>query len=325
MPDRSPRSRAARLLVPALVAMALLPWLGTASAAAAPVYPHQSIGNRGVDVKAIQWFLLHHGDGPRVDGIYGSSTAAAVKTFQAAHELPVTGQVDGRTWAKLVVRVETGTKGDAVRALQRQLIDKRGSDLKVDGVYGTATKRALTRFQNHMGISPTGVAGPLTWRYLIAHFERPVFAGKVCDYQVGNGLADWGTAAAIGQLEAAAFRVVDLGHGRVAVGDIGLEHGGNIALHQSHERGLDVDIRPMRKNKDQCRWGVNYRWSTYDRAATRDLIKAIRATAPGHVKLIYFNDPVLIREGLTRYYSGHDDHLHIRYCEKIHSVRAYDC
>ena len=67
---------------------------------------------------------------------------------------------------------------------------------------------------------------------------------------------------------------------------------------------------------------MNYRWTTYDRAATRDLIKAIRATASGHVKLIYFNDPVLIREGLTTWYSGHDDHLHIRYCEKIHPVRG---
>lgn len=43
------------------------------------------------------------------------------------------------------------------------------------------------------------------------------------------------------------------------------------------------------------------------------------------MKLIYFNDPVLIREGLTTWYTGHDDHLHIRYCEKVYSVSAYDC
>ena len=69
----------------------------------------------------------------------------------------------------------------------------------------------------------------------------------------------------------------------------------------------------------------NYRVTSYDRTATRALIKAIRATAPGHVKLIYFNDPVLIKEGLVRPYAGHDDHLHIRYCEKIHFDAAYDC
>ena len=60
--------------------------------------------------------------------------------------------------------------------------------------------------------------------------------------------------------------------------------------------------------------------SSYDRTATRALIKAIRAAAPGHVKLIYFNDPVLIREGLTTRYTGHDDHLHIRYCEPGYPV-----
>jgi len=34
---------------------------------------------------------------------------------------------------------------------------------------------------------------------------------------------------------------------------------------------------------------------------------------------------VLIREGLTRWYSGHDDHLHVRYCEPYHPVATYRC
>jgi hypothetical protein len=65
--------------------------------------------------------------------------------------------------------------------------------------------------------------------------------------------------------------------------------------------------------------------AVYERTATRALVKAIRAAAPGHVKLIYFNDPVLIREGLTRYYPGHDDHVHVRYCERVYPLAAYDC
>ena len=59
--------------------------------------------------------------------------------------------------------------------------------------------------------------------------------------------------------------------------------------------------------------------------ATRALIKDIRAAAPGHVKLIYFNDPVLIREGLTTHFPGHDDHLHIRYCEHAYPLEMYRC
>jgi hypothetical protein len=55
------------------------------------------------------------------------------------------------------------------------------------------------------------------------------------------------------------------------------------------------------------------------------MIRAFRAASPGHIKLIWFNDPVLIREGLTSWHSGHDDHVHVRFCEKIHPIAAYDC
>ncbi len=316
----------------ALTLAAVLTTIGPAGAAtataatAALAFPHQSLGNRGVDVKAIQGFLRHHGSmADRVDGVYGTTTVAAVRTFQASRGLTVDGKVGQHTWAALLVRVAPGSTGEAVRALQRQLNEKRAAGVPVDGVYGALTQGALRSFQRHARIGETGIAGAVTWQALIAHFERPAFGSKVCDYQVGNGLADWGTAAAIGQMEAAASVVENLGHGRVAVGDIGFEHGGDIPGHDSHERGLDVDVRPMRTDRAQCRWGVNYRWSTYDRAATRDLIKAIRATAPGHIKLIYFNDPVLVREGLTSWSTGHDNHLHVRYCERVHPVAAYDC
>ena len=81
----------------------------------------------------------------------------------------------------------------------------------------------------------------------------------------------------------------------------------------------------MRRLRNQCTWGTNWHSASYDRAATRELINAIRAAAPGHVKLIYFNDPVLIKEGLTTEFKGHDDHLHIRYCEPGHPLKMYRC
>lgn len=309
-----------------LLVVLIVGWLAAApSAAAARLYPNQSLGNRGVDVKALQGLLMHRGAALRVDGVYGATTDAAIRSFQVANGLPVNGQADESTWVKLVVRVQSGSTGEAVKALQRQLNEKRLAGLAVDGVFGASTKAALVAYQRHAGLAQTGVVGPMTWRYLISAFERPVFGGKVCDYQVGNGRADWGTAAAIGQIEAAAVTVVAQSHGRVAIGDIGFEYGGTISGHTSHRYGLDVDVRPMRTDKRQCSWGGSYRTATYDRAATRDLVKAVRAAAPGHVRLIWFNDPVLVREGLVRWHAGHDDHLHIRYCEKVHPVAAYDC
>jgi peptidoglycan hydrolase-like protein with peptidoglycan-binding domain len=315
-----------RLLLPAVLATVAIATSVGPAAALTTTYPHQSQGNRGTNVRAIQHFLRHHGDpSVPVDGWFGWPTTEALKAFQRAHGLQPTGTTNGQTWIALRVPVGPGATGEAVLALQEELNAKRRAGLDVTGTVDGATVSAIKAFQKHARLRVTGGANPETWRALLAHLELPVWGSVLCDYGVGNGPANWGTSATIGQIRNAASRVVHVGHGRIAIGDIGYEHGGDIAQHQTHEHGMDVDIRPMRKAEDQCRWGVNWRWSSYDRAATRDLIKAIRAAAPGHVKLIYFNDPVLVREGLVTRYLGHDDHLHVRYCERSHPVAMYTC
>jgi peptidoglycan hydrolase-like protein with peptidoglycan-binding domain len=317
---------ASRRLLPVVVALLLLAATAPGAAAVTARFPTQSLGNRGADVRAIQGLLTYRGHPVAIDGVFGTATQDAAAAFQAEVGLPSTGIVSDLTWPKLIVTVGPDSTGEAVAALQRLLNEKRRAGLAVDGVFGPATRAAVVAFQRHMGLARTGTVGGQTWRFLAWHYDYPSFnARTLCDYSVGNGLANWGTGAAIGQLEAAAALFRASGYGRVSVGDIGREHGGNIALHQTHEVGLDVDLRPIRDNRNQCTWGTNWRVASYDRNATRTLIKAIRAAAPGHVKLIYFNDPVLIREGLTRRYPGHDDHLHVRYCEKAHALAAYRC
>jgi hypothetical protein len=276
-------------------------------------------------VGAIQGLLREHGSDIEIDRVFGATTKTAVQAFQKAHGLTANGIVAAATWKALVVPVKLGSTGEAVKVLQRLLNEKRGAGQGVTGTFGPVTQANVAAFQKHYGMTVWGSAGAVTWRRLIAHFEYPSWSDRMCDYSVGNGTANWGTSAAIGQLEAAAARFIKLGFGKVVVGDVSFQHGGNIPLHETHEQGLDVDIRLIRKNEDQCRWGTNYHWSTYDRSATRALIKAIRATAPGHIKVIYFNDPVLIGEGLTKWYTGHDDHIHVRYCEASHPVARYDC
>jgi peptidoglycan hydrolase-like protein with peptidoglycan-binding domain len=296
---------------------------GTASAA----FPNQSLGNRGADVRAIQGLLRAHAIPVAVDGVFGTTTRDGVKTFQAAHGLTATGVVRATTWAKLIVGLGPGSTGEAVKVVQRQLNEKRRAGLTVDGIYGTPTRNAVIAFQRHVGMTPHGGVGPVTWRKLIWHYDYPSFSAgaNLCDYSVGNGKANWATGAAIGQLEAASKAFAATHQGRISVGDASYEHGGNIPLHATHEVGLDVDIRPIRDAENQCTWSTNWRFTSYDRAATRTLIRMIRGTAPGHVKLIYFNDPVLIREGLTTWYTGHDDHLHIRYCEPSYPIARYRC
>jgi peptidoglycan hydrolase-like protein with peptidoglycan-binding domain len=63
-------------------------------------------GNRN-DVKRIQQILRDKGHyRGEVDGVFGLRTWASIRGFQKAENLPVTGQLDTRTAAKLGVRPE---------------------------------------------------------------------------------------------------------------------------------------------------------------------------------------------------------------------------
>jgi peptidoglycan hydrolase-like protein with peptidoglycan-binding domain len=330
----------------AIVGLIVLAGAAAPALAAVPTfYRTQSLGDRGTDVTTIQQLIHLHqtsaappaggrtvivrGIDPLlvpIDGIYGTTTADAVRAFQASRGLVESGIVDGATWRALVIPVGPGATGDAVVAVQRLLVEKQAAAVPIDGVYGGATTTAVTAFEAHMGLAQTGSVDRATWRALVWHLELPRFSpSALCDYSSGNGPANWGTAETISTLEAAGAAMVAAGYGRVVIGDVSLEHGGDIAGHESHELGLDADIRPMRKANDQCSNRTNWTLTSYDRAATRALVKAIRAATPGHVKLIFFNDPVLIEEGLTTRYPGHDDHLHLRFCEVGFSDSRYRC
>ena len=180
---------------------------GVASAGA-PIYPHQSVGNRGSNVRAIQG-LLRQQTAPDlyISGVFDASDGRRGPCLPDGRGLPVTGMVDAATWARLIVRLDPGATGEAVKVVQRQLNDKRRAGLTVDGVLAGATATAVRSFQRHAGLPSTGIVDASTWRHLIGHFESPVFGRWMCDYEVGNGPADWGTGAAIGQVRAAA--VVD--------------------------------------------------------------------------------------------------------------------
>ncbi len=349
-PSRRPRPIRRRGLVAALllaVAATVAPSLGVRPALAAipASYPTQSLGDRGTDVATIQRLLRHRqavappATGGRtvivrrrnpivipVDGIFGASTADGVRGFQASVGMARTGIVEGSTWAVLVVPLALGSSGEAVSAVQALLREKRAAAVPLDGAFGASTRSAVISFQQHAGLATTGAADAATWRSLVGHYELPRFSSAaLCDYSGSGGAASWGRAETVAVLEATGAAAVGAGLGRVAVGDVSLEHGGVMPGHETHAVGLDADIRPMRDANDQCSSGTRWTLSTYDRAATQAVIRAIRAAAAGHVKLIYFNDPVLIREGLTTWYTGHENHLHLRICEATHPGTMYDC
>jgi hypothetical protein len=63
------------------------------------------IGAIGEAVKQAQAILMSQGCGPaKADGVFGESTAAAIRQFQTRKSLPVTGVVDDTTWQPLMNR-----------------------------------------------------------------------------------------------------------------------------------------------------------------------------------------------------------------------------
>lgn len=59
-----------------------------------------------------------------------------------------------------------GSQGDEVRRIQKKLKSLGYYKGSVDGVYGTATQKAVRSFQKNCGITADGIAGPKTIRYL---------------------------------------------------------------------------------------------------------------------------------------------------------------
>ncbi|WP_371660802.1 peptidoglycan-binding protein [Streptomyces sp. NBC_00280] len=138
----------------------------TVAAQAQSSWPVVKSGQRGVDVATVQLLLTAQGHTTSADGVFGPGTAAQVKALQRAKGLTADGVVGPKTWAKLIVTVKTGSKGPAVKALQKQLTDN-GHAATADGVFGPATTAQVKAFQKAKGLTADGIVGPNTWARLV--------------------------------------------------------------------------------------------------------------------------------------------------------------
>jgi murein DD-endopeptidase MepM/ murein hydrolase activator NlpD len=106
-----------------------------------------------------------------VDGITGSWTQQAVRTFQSQHGLAVDGIAGPQTRAALGKRgkpklgkrpMHIGQRGWDVAALQFLLHERGFEPGGFDGGFGPNTRNAVRRFQSAAHIGVDGVAGPAT-------------------------------------------------------------------------------------------------------------------------------------------------------------------
>jgi N-acetyl-anhydromuramyl-L-alanine amidase AmpD len=133
----------------------------------APAWPTLTAGAAGERVRSVQLLLRRHGSAPTVTGTYDSATARAVRSFQAAVGARVDGVAGRQTWNQLVAPLAVGGRGDAVRAVQGQLTSY-GSDVRVDGAFGPATRAAVASFQAGASLPADGVVDARTWAALVA-------------------------------------------------------------------------------------------------------------------------------------------------------------
>ncbi len=142
------------------------------------------VGMSGSDVRQVQNRLISLGYlSGSADGDFGGATETAVKAFQKKAKIWDDGIAGPDTQEKLFasnapkagsvaaavgVSLKEGMDGDEVRALQKRLITLGYLKGTADGDFGTATKTAVTAFQQNNGLKADGIAGTATQNKLYA-------------------------------------------------------------------------------------------------------------------------------------------------------------
>lgn len=135
------------------------------------------------NVKAVQSALsargFYSGD---LDGSFGGGTEQAVKDFQQAMGLRVTGMA-GPTTQRLLYggtstsgsysKLKEGDSGSKVKQLQYALYELKYYDGDITGTYDTATTNAVLTFQQVHGLEMDGIAGQQTQQLLFSSSAIP--------------------------------------------------------------------------------------------------------------------------------------------------------
>ena len=90
------------------------------------------------------------------------------------------------------------------------------------------------------------------------------------------------------------------------IGDISYANGGPMLPHKTHQKGTDVDIRPIRKGGARQAVSI-HDTKNYSREMTRILVEELLAHS--NVRYILFNDKKI--PGVNTKVAGHHNHLHV--------------
>lgn len=210
------------------------------------------------------------------------------------------------------------------RALNRIL----GLRLAEDGVMGPMTRTAVRSFQQKNGLTADGCVGPATERLLVARgagsppARRTLYPAVNVQlprsgpgfYCYASPARQYGLAATISALQSAgsAWQSMHPEWPRIGIGDLSLQGGGYMCPHESHQRGAEVDLRPVQTDGGEA--PVDIGQCAYDRARTLALVDHIISNGVLPVHRIYFSDPCIHKaRSVVRPLAGHSNHLHVRF------------
>lgn len=159
---------------------------------------YAQLGSTGPSVRVIQFYLnfisTFNDFIPSVeaDSIFGPATESAVRAYQQAYSLPITGAVDEQTWNSMYetyfsilnslpadfsgpgispypgTPLARGSSGENVSTIQTWLaaisdIYTGIPKVQVTGYFGEDTQEAVLAFEREFGLDERGVVGPTVW------------------------------------------------------------------------------------------------------------------------------------------------------------------
>ncbi len=135
--------------------------------------PDITQGESGDLVSQLTDYLFRLGYLPAAKNSFDDAVTQAVKAFQQARGLTISGIVDAITLRSLeearwklgdrtLSLIEPPMRGDDVAHLQSQLSEMGFNCGRVDGIFGGNTETALKEFQKSVGVKVDGQCGPAT-------------------------------------------------------------------------------------------------------------------------------------------------------------------
>ena len=153
-------------------------------------------GNIGIGVNKMQGYLNLMQERNFIttrnlqDGVFGIRTEQAVREWQSYAGLPVTGQIDVKTWDTIVDKLRelnivtniplasrtfflsSGAQGISVYKMQEYLNEIAAKNqclrpIPVDGIYGPRTTTMVQQFQYLYDLNVDGVIGKATWDTIV--------------------------------------------------------------------------------------------------------------------------------------------------------------